>query len=363
MRSIRIYYDRDSENRFPHRVCDRLPWAQCNPARFEPLSIEETGAMDDCDFVICPLYWGEPQDANPEIDKLAAEAKRKNKRVIVFMLADPTRPLNTTADNLIVFRTSLKKSQRQPHEFILPAFPDEDILKHGVPFSPLTRADIPIVGFCGYVDNNAETWNPLKRFVKTYTYQHVLSNVRLERALRTLGIHLTRHEGRRIRTQAIRLLSNSPELRTNFIFRQSFRGGLHREGAAPDARVKESSQKEFCANVLGSHYTLACRGGGNFSFRLYETLALGRIPVFINTDCVMPYEEWVDWKPYCVWVEERKMTRLPQRLLEYHRSLSAEQFAERQSACRQFWEGWLSPRGYFQQFHRYLRPLLDPERL
>ena len=60
MRNIRIYYDRDFEKRFPGQVRDRLPWAQCNPARFEPPSIEETGAMDDCDFVVCSVFWGEP---------------------------------------------------------------------------------------------------------------------------------------------------------------------------------------------------------------------------------------------------------------------------------------------------------------
>ncbi len=359
MRNIRIYYDRDLENRFPGQVCDRLPWAQCNPARFEPSSIEKTAAMDDCDFVVCSVFWGEPQNANPDIERLAAEAKRKNKRVVVFVLADPAGPLNTAADNLIIFRSSLNKSQQRPFEFVLPAFPDEDILKYGIPFSPFAWAEIPVVGFCGNVDNNAQIKVPLKRFIKTQAYRHLLSNVRLDRALRALGIHLTRHEGRRIRTQAIHLLSRSPQLRTNFIIRAAYHGGLfHRGIHDPDPQVRVSSQKDFCANVLDSHYTLACRGGGNFSRRLYETLALGRIPVFINTDSAMPYEEWVDWKPYCVWVEERDLTRLPRRILEFHRSLSAEQFAEKQRACRKFWEDWLSPRGYFQQFHRYLRPLL-----
>lgn len=361
MRNIRIYYDRDMENRFPGQMCDRLPWARCNPARFEPSSIEETGTMDDCDFVVCPVFWGEPQNANPEIENLAAEAKRKNKPVIVFALADPAGPLNTAADNLVIFRSSLNKSQQRPREFVFPAFVDDDILKYGIPFSPIAKEEVPIVGFCGNVDNNAVIKNPLKRFIKIQSYRHLVSNVWLDRALRALGIYLTRHEGRRIRTQAIHLLTRSPQLRTNFIIRTAYHGGLFLRGIDnPDPQIKASSQKDFCANVLGSHYTLAGRGGGNFSRRLYETLALGRIPVFINTDSAMPCEEWVDWRPYCVWVEERELTRMPQRILEFHHSLSAEQFAEKQAACRKFWEDWLSPRGYFQQFHRYLRPLLNP---
>lgn len=363
MSHIRIYIDRDLENRFPGQVCDRLPWARCNPARFEVSSIEETGAMDDCDFVVCPVFWGEPQNPNPEIERLAAAAKRKNRRVVVFVLADPAGPLNTAADNLVIFRSSLNQSQQRPREFVFPAFPDEDILKYGIPHSPIPKAEVPIVGFCGNVDNNAEIKSPFKRFIKTQSYRHLLANVRVDRALRAMGVCLTHHEGRRIRTQAIHVLSRSRQLRTHFVIRAAYHGGLfHRGIDNPDPQIKVSSQREFCANILESHYTLACRGGGNFSRRLYETLALGRIPVFIDTDCAMPCEEWVDWKQYCVWVEERELTRMPQRILEFHRSLSPEQFAEKQRACRQFWEDWLSPRGYFQQFHRYLRPLLNPER-
>jgi len=359
MHTIRIFYDRNLENRFPNQVCDRLPWAQRNLERFEPSFIQETSTIENCDFVVCPIFWGEPQNKNQEIEELAIQAKHKHKRVIVFVLADPIGPLNVDTDNLVVFRTSLKKTEQRQCEFILPAFPDEGLLKYGTPFSPIAKADVPIVGFCGYVDNNAETKNPLKRLIKTYAYQHLLSNIRLDRILKALGVHLTRHEGRRIRTQAIHLLSHSLQLQTNFIIRQSYHGGIFNKGIMhPDPQMKESSQKDFCTNVLGSHYTLACRGGGNFSFRMYEALALGRIPVFINTDCAMPCEEWVDWKEYCVWVEERELTQLPQKLLAFHNSMSAKEFIEKQYACRKFWEDWLSPHGYFQQFHRYLRQLL-----
>ena len=93
---------------------------QCNPARFEPPSIEETGVIDDCDFVVCPVFWGEPSNTNPNIERLAAEAKRKNKQAIVFVLADPAGPFNTAADNLAVFRSSLKKSQQRPRKFVFP---------------------------------------------------------------------------------------------------------------------------------------------------------------------------------------------------------------------------------------------------
>ena len=43
-----------------------------------------------------------------------------------------------------------------------------------------------------------------------------------------------------------------------------------------------------------SLFTFCYRGAGNFSYRFYETLMMGRIPILVNTDCVFPFEDKVD---------------------------------------------------------------------
>ena len=53
---------------------------------------------------------------------------------------------------------------------------------------------------------------------------------------------------------------------------------------------------EFIRNILSSDYTLCFRGSGNYSLRFYETLCLGRIPLFINTDCKLPFEDEINWR-------------------------------------------------------------------
>ena len=60
---------------------------------------------------------------------------------------------------------------------------------------------------------------------------------------------------------------------------------------------------EFYENMVSSDYIVCVRGGGNFSVRLYETLAMGRIPIFINTDCLLPLNKSIDWKKHVVWIE------------------------------------------------------------
>ena len=47
----------------------------------------------------------------------------------------------------------------------------------------------------------------------------------------------------------------------------------------------------------------------NFSVRFYETLAMGRIPIFIDTDSPLPDIGNKDWRDFIVWVEQKDIHR------------------------------------------------------
>jgi len=49
------------------------------------------------------------------------------------------------------------------------------------------------------------------------------------------------------------------------------------------------------------------------SYRLYEALCCGRIPVFIDTDCVLPYDFMIDWKKYFVWVDQSELPLIAEK--------------------------------------------------
>ena len=80
---------------------------------------------------------------------------------------------------------------------------------------------------------------------------------------------------------------------------------------------------------------LCARGRGNFSYRLYETLCSGRIPVFIDTDCVLPFEDVIDWRSLCVWVPEAEVDQVAERVADFHARLSPVELPELQVAVRQ----------------------------
>ena len=76
--------------------------------------------------------------------------------------------------------------------------------------------------------------------------------------------------------------------------------------------------------------------------------------IFVNTDCVLPYDFAIDWKKYCVWVEESELSSIAEKVLDFHSKLSDREFVELQYECRNLWEKWLSPEGFFKNIYRHL---------
>ena len=107
-------------------------------------------------------------------------------------------------------------------------------------------------------------------------------------------------------------------------------------------------------NIVDSDYTLCYRGAANYSLRLYETLCLGRIPLFINTDCVLPFEDDIDWKGISIWVEDNELDILDKKIMEFHHSMTNSQFREKQKLCRETWVKFLSKEGFIMNFHKNL---------
>ena len=67
-------------------------------------------------------------------------------------------------------------------------------------------------------------------------------------------------------------------------------------------RVEEDKQQLFLQTTSKSRFTLAPRGYGKTSFRMYEALRLNSIPVYIYDDEWLPYKEVLDWSKLAVLV-------------------------------------------------------------
>ena len=111
----------------------------------------------------------------------------------------------------------------------------------------------------------------------------------------------------------------------------------------------EEARAAFIRNICDSDYTLCIRGAANYSLRFYETLCLGRIPLFINTDCVLPFESDIDYKRITLWVESKNLQYLPEIVMDFHQSLHEDDFRQKQLDCRKVWETYFTPEGFYRQ--------------
>ena len=150
-------------------------------------------------------------------------------------------------------------------------------------------------------------------------------------------------------------MSSSKYLETDFILRDKFAGGYYLPDGTVDYELKKKVRTEYANNILDNDYTLCVSGSGNFSYRLYETLSCGRIPLFVDTDSPLPYDFIIDWKKYCVWIDQTEVNRIDEIVRKFHEQISPDAFIEMQRACRRLWLDYLSPEGFYANFYRHFQ--------
>jgi hypothetical protein len=292
-------------------------------------------ALADCDVAVFPQNWESAGERAVELaEAFSAMCREAGKTPVVFHGADSTESLTVEA---FVFRASLMRSRRRRNEFAVPAWSEDLLARHlGGDLRPRSKRSRPVIGFCG---NPTPVTEPRRRTLGE------MARLRLgDRVARTTRGLVVGHP----RTRALREIERDRRLDSNYVLRQAFwAGGLGNSPSLSQAR------EEYVRNMLDSDYVVCTRGSGNFSYRLYETLCMGRIPVFVDTDCVLPLDFDVDWHEHCVWVDEAEIDRIGDRILELHGSLDDSEFEERQRACRELWETHISPQGFFASFHRH----------
>lgn len=199
----------------------------------------EYTSMEDADYFV---YHDKFNDGVAEF--IETTQSFKHKPILAFYNDDDSRPISKNLpNNLHVFRTSINREFQKNNEHALPAW-SADLLGDCNSISIRDKRDKPVVSFCGALTHPC-------------------------------------------RLHAINTLANNDKIKTSFIIRNSFWGGnIH------DPILRE----EYINNMRESDIVLCCRGAGNFSFRLYECMSLGKIPLILDTDLALPCSDVIDWE-------------------------------------------------------------------
>lgn len=297
-------------------------------------------SLDQADVAVLAGDWI-AGGGTPQAHAFCEKARKAGKPILIFFNNDADEDISI--DGAIVFRTSAQRSQRRPNVFGLPAWSEDFVNIHRNGEPPIRSKQIkPVVGYCGYGMNSVFLPPGACHVLCQYP---VIS--RIINSHRGVAANL-------LRSMIIGYLSRSPSVLTNFLLRSRFWNGAIVNGVL-DQKCARQSRVEYVNNMFNSDYILCTRGVGNFSFRFYEALCSGRIPLFVDTDCLLPHDSWINWREHCVWVDKADAAHVSQRLAAFHAALSPAAFEEKQHACRRLWREWLSPTGFFSQIHRYLK--------
>lgn len=287
----------------------------------------------EADFSILPmnLEYYYIRDKKDRMMDYIKEAHKVGKRVIAFN--DGDKGLRPNLKGVIILTQNAFQSKRLPLEYGHTFIADDPMPEYFGKSEIVVRdkCEKPIVGFDGLAGES--TLKNIYRVIRNI--QHNV-NFALGRTIFAPDRLLP---GTYTREKALRLIEKDERIVANFNKRTAFRAGAK---DAADQRIKTT---EFYTNMLKSDYILCCRGVGNFSKRFYETLAMGRIPIFVNTDCILPFDNIIDWKKYVVWIEEKDIKSIGNRILEHYDSMTNEQFHALQKACRSIYDNYLTEYG------------------
>lgn len=112
--------------------------------------------------------------------------------------------------------------------------------------------------------------------------------------------------------------------------------------------VRTERTKHYAEILARSKFVLCPRGVGTTTYRLFETMQMGRVPIIIADEWVQP--KGPEWSLFSIQVPENKIAQIPDLLREYH-----ERYEDMGKKAREAWEEWFSPN---VQFHRLAENVL-----
>ena len=283
-------------------------------------------ALEEADVVVHAL----PYQNDAETEQVAQMAREAGLPCVFFRANDDPAPARPSWGT--VYRTSIDRAQRTPCEQAVPAIADDLLAECGGDLVVRKKSERASVGFCGHVGGPREL-----------LFRRVVGQI-------LGGGQRDKARGMLLRARALELLRQSERIDAKLIARNQIWGGASIRSDAPDDTARRAAvRRDFLDNLIDCDYGLALRGKGNYSFRLYEVLAMGRIPLFVDTRCVLPFESEIDWRKHCVWVDEADLSWIDEIVAQFHADLHPDDFEALQLANRQLWLDFMTPAAIYSR--------------
>ena len=264
-----------------------------NKSRFYPLLdyvntyIEYVNDISECDVIVLPYKFIGFSNDN-FLQQLHTLSVQFNKPLLCFY-NDDNDQICHVPNNIHLYRTSFYQSKKMNNEYALTAFSADMFIGHYIEKPTLS------IGYCGHVLHGR------KKYIKTFLQSDIQTKFILRKGFWALGVD------------------------------------------------KKRAIQEFNNNIDENLFTFCYRGAGNFSYRLYQTLMMGRIPILINTDCVFPFSEQYDLHSLGIIIDEKDINEnnidIIQIIKDYYET-NKHNVLDIQKNNRTIWEQFFSPVGF-----------------
>lgn len=105
----------------------------------------------------------------------------------------------------------------------------------------------------------------------------------------------------------------------------------------------QQKHRELFINALRKSFLTLCPAGtGKNSIRFFETLSMGRIPVLISDNCVLPFENEINYDDFIIRIDEKDAGVSSQIIEKWLTENSFEQIKEKCKKARSVWEEYFT---------------------
>lgn len=299
---------------------------------------ELVGTPQEAEYIVLPHeYWWMYENRRDLLEQYIELSRKTGVPLLVDAQSDPGGKVDLPDARIL--RTNQYRFAL-PNDEITAPYAVEDLLESycGGEIQIRTKGEVPSAGFAGFA---------------SLTLKQRVRSILKELPIRVRGILDNRYRAMQRgifwRERAMQVFSRSKAAKVDFLVRPSYSG--HVKTVAGDMA---QNRRQFVDNLLNNDYALVVRGDPNASQRFYEVLSVGRIPVVIDTECVFPLEDRINYQDFCVLIDFRDIKKAPELLRAFHEKLSQDEFARMQLRAREVYEKYLRT----DSFTKYLVELL-----
>jgi hypothetical protein len=302
--------------------------------------------LDEADIALFPFdlsdVLGVRSLSSDALTAIIDSNRERGLRTVCVMRSDYSRPLRIGQPHALILRSSMIRGLDYTEEFPIPTnFGTNDLDLYADPGCGYSAR--PRIGFMGSVPRLADGTNVRLGDDSTT----ISSGFEKTDALADQIVRTPMNIGTVIRNRGLATLRKSRIIDADIVTRDVYFGFY-----PADERTK--MRGEYVEHMMRNDYIFCPRGAGNYSTRLFETVAAGRIPILIDTNLVMPFADVIPWQEIAVWVPINETDRLDEHVLAFHARLGDGGYWALKTRLRKIFESHLSRDGVDQYLESFL---------